>query len=113
MNIVLSAVIAYLLGSINTSILVAKLWANVDIREHGSGNAGATNTLRTLGKTAAAIVVLGDVLKGIIGVVIGMQLAGRNGAMAAGIAAVLGHNYPVFLVLKAGKEFLLPQRWFS
>lgn len=59
-KIVLAAIIGYLLGSVNTSIIVGKLFFRTDIRKHGSGNAGATNTLRTLGKGAAIAVVAGD-----------------------------------------------------
>ncbi|NLY43888.1 MAG: glycerol-3-phosphate 1-O-acyltransferase PlsY [Clostridiaceae bacterium] len=106
MNIALSVLIAYLLGSVNSSIIISKLWANTDIRKHGSGNAGATNTLRTLGKTAAAVVVIGDVLKGVVSVIIGWYLAGEIGGLAAGIASVLGHNYPLYFGFKGGKGIL-------
>lgn len=106
MKLFFTIIIAYLLGSINSSILVSRLYANIDIREHGSGNAGATNTLRTLGKTAAAIVLFCDVLKGIISVIIGRYLTGQDGAMIAGIFAVLGHNYPVLFGFKGGKGIL-------
>lgn len=106
MRMILAGLIAYLFGSINTSILVAKLSANIDIRNYGSGNAGATNTLRTLGKAAAAIVLAGDILKGVIGVLIGGYLAGEAGCLIAGIACVVGHNYPVFFRFKGGKGIL-------
>ena len=68
-SIVLSALVAYLLGSINTSIIVSKLFGISDIRNEGSGNAGATNTLRVLGAKAAVFVVIGDALKGIIAII--------------------------------------------
>ncbi|WHH59866.1 glycerol-3-phosphate 1-O-acyltransferase PlsY [Petroclostridium sp. X23] len=106
MKVVLAAIISYLLGSINSSILVGRLWANVDIRNYGSGNAGATNTLRTLGKSAAVVVLLGDVLKGVIGVIIGKYIAGDLGMLAAGVACVLGHNFPVYFGFKGGKGIL-------
>ena len=106
MNIILAGLISYLLGSINSSILVGKLWRNVDIRQHGSGNAGATNTLRTLGKSAAAVVLVGDVLKGIISVIIGTMLSGEIGALVAGFACVLGHNFPIYFGFKGGKGIL-------
>ncbi|MDK2810238.1 MAG: acyl phosphate:glycerol-3-phosphate acyltransferase [Petroclostridium sp.] len=106
MKILLAVLISYLLGSINSSILVGRLWANIDIRKYGSGNAGATNTLRTLGKSAAAVVLIGDVLKGIIGVIIGRYLAGEMGALTAGIACVLGHNFPIYFGFKGGKGIL-------
>lgn len=71
----IAGVIAYLLGSINSSILVGRLFGVKDIRQHGSGNAGATNTLRTIGKKAAALVFVGDVLKGVIAVLIAKLIA--------------------------------------
>lgn len=106
MKIFLSIVISYLLGSINSAILVGRLWANIDIRNYGSGNAGATNTLRTLGKLAAAVVLVIDVLKGIVGVALGRYFAGDIGALTAGIACVLGHNFPVYFGFKGGKGIL-------
>ncbi|MDK2932902.1 MAG: acyl phosphate:glycerol-3-phosphate acyltransferase [Clostridiales bacterium] len=106
MKIFLSIVISYLLGSINSAILVGRLWANIDIRNYGSGNAGATNTLRTLGKLAAAVVLVIDVLKGIVGVALGRYFAGDIGALTAGIACVMGHNFPVYFGFKGGKGIL-------
>ena len=63
--------LAYLLGSINTSIIVSKILIKDDIRNHGSGNAGATNTLRTIGKVGAIFVVIGDVLKTVVAIMLG------------------------------------------
>ena len=109
---VLMAVVGYLLGSISTSILVAKIMGNIDIREHGSGNAGATNTLRVLGKKAAAFVVLGDALKGVAAILISMLLCrifSVNSSLpnyAAGLFAVLGHNFPLYFGFKGGKGVL-------
>ncbi len=105
-NYVLSFLIAYLLGSINSAILVGKFFKNVDIREYGSGNAGATNVLRTIGKKAAILVLVVDVLKGIVSVVIGGNIAGFNGVLFAGAGAVLGHNYPIYFGFKGGKGIL-------
>ncbi|MCX7773748.1 MAG: glycerol-3-phosphate 1-O-acyltransferase PlsY [Clostridia bacterium] len=108
-KIILSAVIGYLLGSINTSLVVGKLFYRTDVRDHGSGNAGATNTLRTLGKGAAIAVVVGDLLKGIIACLIGRYLAGElmpgvyAGEYLAGMFAVLGHNWPIYFGFKGGK----------
>lgn len=102
-------IIAYLLGNISTSYIVAKKLAGVDIRTQGSGNAGSTNVLRTLGKKAGALTFVGDVLKGIIAVLIARLIAyGVNMdqsicAYLAVIAVVLGHNYPAFLGFKGGK----------
>jgi len=103
--ILASGVVGYLLGSINTSILVGKFY-EVDVRKHGSGNAGMTNVLRTLGKGAALLVLIGDVLKGVISCLIGLYLAGDIGVMAGGTAAVLGHNWPVYFGFKGGKGAL-------
>ena len=100
---------AYLLGNISTSYIVAKRLAGVDIRTQGSGNAGSTNVLRTLGKKAGALTFIGDVLKGLIAVLIarfiayGVNLDNTTCAYIAVVAVVLGHNYPVFLGLKGGK----------
>ncbi len=109
LRIILAALAGYLLGSINTSLLVGKLFYKTDVREHGSGNAGATNTLRTLGKGPALLVVVGDLLKGIIACLIGRYLAGElipgvyAGEYLAGMAAVLGHNWPIYFGFKGGK----------
>lgn len=106
MNTLLAALIAYLIGSINSSILVGKLWHNVDIRQHGSGNAGATNTLRTLGKSAALVVLIGDILKGVISIIIARMLGGDLTVFMAGFACVLGHNFPIYFGFKGGKGIL-------
>ena len=103
--IVLVGVIGYLLGSANSSLIVGKFYG-VDVREHGSGNAGATNTLRTMGKSAALFATIGDILKGIIACLIGRLIAGELGLMTAGIAAILGHNWPVYFKFKGGKGVL-------
>ena len=100
---------AYLLGNISTSYIVAKRLAGVDIRTQGSVNAGSTNVLRTLGKKAGALTFIGDVLKGLIAVLIarfiayGVNLDDTTCAYIAVVAVVLGHNYPVFLGFKGGK----------
>ncbi len=102
--IIFSAVVGYLLGSISFSYIIAKKVKKVDIRQHGSGNAGATNTLRVLGTGPAILVLLCDALKGIIAVLIGLYLAGEGLAPAlAGLMAIVGHNWPVFLKFKGGK----------
>lgn len=102
-------IIAYLLGNISTSYIVAKRLAGVDIRTQGSGNAGSTNVLRTLGKKAGALTFVGDVLKGLIAVLIarliayGVHMDQSICAYIAVIAVVLGHNYPAILGFKGGK----------
>lgn len=102
-------IISYLLGNISTSYIVAKRLAGVDIRTQGSGNAGSTNVLRTLGKKAGALTFVGDVLKGLLAVLIArliaysMHIDQSTCAYLAVVAVVLGHNYPVFLGFKGGK----------
>lgn len=85
--------------------MIAKKLKGLDIRQHGSKNAGATNTLRVLGRGPAAIVLVLDALKGSIAVLIAMQLtAGEpKWMMAAGLLAIIGHNWSIFLKFKGGK----------
>ncbi|GEN33713.1 MULTISPECIES: glycerol-3-phosphate 1-O-acyltransferase PlsY [Aneurinibacillus] len=98
-------ILSYLLGSISFSILVAKKIAKIDIRQHGSGNAGATNTLRVLGKGPGIAVLLLDAAKGAIAVGVAHWLTGGNDwvIVLSGIAAILGHNWPVFFGFRGGK----------
>ncbi|HEU5138875.1 MAG TPA: glycerol-3-phosphate 1-O-acyltransferase PlsY [Bacillales bacterium] len=104
MDVVLSAVIAYLLGSISFSFLITKLMLKDDIRKHGSGNAGATNTLRVLGTGPAIAVLLLDVLKGVAAVWIAVWLGDGVWALPiAGLMAIVGHNWPVFFNFRGGK----------
>lgn len=103
MNYVIVGAIAYLLGNFSTAYLVSKAFGNIDIRKHGSGNAGSTNVLRVLGVKAAVMVLLGDALKGVAAVLIGRYLAGGYGEIIAGIAVVVGHNWPMLLGGKGGK----------
>jgi glycerol-3-phosphate acyltransferase PlsY len=107
-------VVGYLLGSLNTGVIVGK-FHGTDIRRHGSGSAGLTNTLRVLGKPAAAIVLVGDVLKGIVACLIGLRLGVEVGSgaaadsvslLAAGAGAIIGHNWPVYFGFKGGKGAL-------
>ncbi len=95
--------IAYFIGNFSTSYLVAKLFAKIDIREYGSGNAGSTNVLRTLGAKAAALAFLGDLLKGVAAVYLGNTFGGATTALLCGVAVVVGHNWPIFLEFKGGK----------
>ncbi len=104
------AVIAYLIGSVNFSVLISKKMAGFDVREKGSGNAGATNVLRTVGKKAAIITLCCDILKGVFAVliacVIGKFVKDYNSAVLAEIAAlgvVIGHTFPLFFGFKGGK----------
>lgn len=105
---------AYLLGSLNTAVIVGKIYGK-DISSHGSKSAGLTNTLRVLGKPAAVLVLVGDILKGVIACLIGLRLGVyvySGGArdcvslLAAGAGAVLGHNWPVYFGFKGGKGVL-------
>lgn len=112
--IIICAAAAYLLGSINTSILVGRLFGIGDIREHGSGNAGLTNTLRSVGKRAAALTLVGDVLKGVLAIGIAWLLCRliqdetqrKAAVLAAGLCVVLGHNFPLYFGFKGGKGIL-------
>ncbi|RED60470.1 glycerol-3-phosphate 1-O-acyltransferase PlsY [Cohnella lupini] len=105
LNSIISIVVSYLLGSISFSILFARWLRKIDIRDHGSGNAGATNTLRVLGKGPAIAVFLLDIAKGSVAVLIGLWL--RDGGhwvpVVCGLAAIAGHNWPVFFRFKGGK----------
>lgn len=104
MQVVFSAIIGYLLGSVSFSYLIGRYKAGIDIREYGSGNAGATNTLRVLGKRAAAVVFLADALKGVLSVSVGYLLTGTDAGMAiGGLASIVGHNWPVFFGFRGGK----------
>lgn len=103
-NIIIIILAAYLLGNISPAYIIGKLTANIDIREYGSGNAGTTNVMRTLGKRAAFLTLLLDCLKGALAVLIGKYLApGTNMHLYAGIIAVIGHNWPILLKFKGGK----------
>ena len=96
--------LGYLIGSVSSAIIVSKLMGLPDPRTSGSNNPGATNVLRLGGKKAAAITLLGDVLKGLLPVLIAKALTGSTLTIAlVGIAAFLGHLYPVFFGFKGGK----------
>lgn len=97
-----SAAIAYLLGSVNSAVIISKLLYHDDIRTHGSGNAGATNMLRTYGKVAAGLTLLGDMLKCAAAVVIG-ALLWIDGAYIAGVFCVVGHVFPCWHGFRGGK----------
>lgn len=110
--IIAITIIAYLLGSINSAIIVGKLH-KIDIREHGSGNAGLTNTLRVLGKSSAVCVLLGDILKAVIAIGIAILFAPDDITYGkeiitqlAGLGVVLGHIFPIYYNFKGGKGVL-------
>ncbi|MBC5636072.1 glycerol-3-phosphate 1-O-acyltransferase PlsY [Ornithinibacillus sp. BX22] len=103
MEYVLFAIIAYLLGSIPSALIVGKLGYKIDIREHGSGNLGGTNTFRVLGVKAGIIVTAADILKGTLATLIPLFFDADVYRLAIGIFAVLGHTYPIFARFKGGK----------
>ncbi|GAF19796.1 acyl-phosphate:glycerol-3-phosphate O-acyltransferase PlsY [Bacillus sp. JCM 19046] len=95
---------SYLLGSISFSYLIAKKIKKIDIRSQGSGNAGATNTLRVLGVGPAVTVLLLDVAKGVLPIVVAMLLSDEPLVhVAAGLGAIIGHNWPVYFGFRGGK----------
>lgn len=95
--------IAYLLGNFSTSFIVGKLMGNIDIRNHGSGNAGSTNVFRTLGLKAGLLAFIGDSIKGVLAVYLARRFGGDTVALIAGVAAIVGHNWPFVLKFKGGK----------
>jgi glycerol-3-phosphate acyltransferase PlsY len=98
--------IAYLLGAVNFSFLYGRLFKGIDIRNHGSGNAGATNTLRVLGKGPGILVLILDVLKGVAAVLIGKWAAAPDQLwipVLCGLFAIIGHNWPVYFGFRGGK----------
>lgn len=104
MTTIISLIVAYLLGSLSTAIILSKFMKFEDPRQVGSGNAGATNVLRSIGKNEATFVLIGDIAKGFIAVLIG-RILGVEGVMLGfvAVAAVVGHIFPVFFKFKGGK----------
>ena len=107
---IIIAIIAYLMGSINFSVIISKRMAGFDVREKGSGNAGTTNMLRSIGVKAAVITLLCDILKGVvvilIAILIGNIVDGLDDALLvqlAGIFVIIGHTFPIFFGFKGGK----------
>lgn len=107
MYIILFIIIAYLLGSIPSALIIGKLTQKIDIREHGSGNMGATNAFRILGTKAGIIVTLADILKGTLATLIPLFAAIYIdidvSRLLIGLFAVLGHTFPIFARFKGGK----------
>lgn len=109
LSYIIIIIITYLLGNISTSYIIAKRVAGVDIRTQGSGNAGSTNVLRTLGKKAGLMTFIGDLLKGIVAVFIAELIAKLTNVdvLTAGyigvVGVVCGHNWPAFLGFRGGK----------
>ena len=116
---VVTALVSYLLGSISFSIIFTKLFDKKDIRTMGSGNAGATNVLRSVGKVPAILTFIGDFGKGVLAIVIGKMIfmtfsvyhtvpftIQQYGAYIAGFSSILGHIYPLYFKFKGGKGVL-------
>lgn len=110
MGIAILIILAYLIGSVPTAVWVSKGIYGIDIREHGSGNAGATNTFRILGSKAGSAVMLGDMLKGFLAVKLSILSAFTwtsepfvNLQVGLGLAAVLGHIFPIWAEFRGGK----------
>ncbi len=103
---VLCAVIAYLLGSFNSAIIVSKYKYKQDIRSFGSGNAGLTNMHRVYGKDGALLTLAGDIAKQVLSVLVGILLVGQTGAYLAGLFCILGHIFPIYYRFKGGKGVL-------
>ena len=107
---IIMAIIAYCIGSVSFSVIFSKKFAGFDVREKGSGNAGSTNMLRSVGKKAAALTLACDILKGVVAIVIAIILGNvvkdinrELLLQIAGVAVVLGHTFPVFFQFKGGK----------
>ncbi|WP_424766087.1 glycerol-3-phosphate 1-O-acyltransferase PlsY [Paenibacillus sp. sgz302251] len=101
---VIAVALSYLLGSVSFSIVIAKWVKGIDIRQHGSGNAGATNTLRVLGKGPGILVFVLDIAKGVAAVWIGHGLSDNSWIpVLCGLAAIVGHNWPIWFRFKGGK----------
>jgi acyl phosphate:glycerol-3-phosphate acyltransferase len=111
MKEVILIITAYLIGSIPTALIVSKSFFNIDIREYGSGNMGATNTFRILGPRYGTLVMVGDMLKGIFAVALynllpyylTNELDRTNLMIGLGLAAVIGHIYPIWAGFRGGK----------
>ena len=111
MNEILLLLIAYLLGSVSTAVLVGRRFFGIDIREYGSGSAGATNVYRTMGPKWGAIVMIADMLKGVLAVQLAFllpdyvdtEMAFHNLQTLLGLAAVIGHIFPIWADFRGGK----------
>ena len=111
-NYIVVAVVSYLIGSINFSVIFTKKLAGFDVREKGSGNAGTTNVLRTAGKGLALLTLICDILKGVAAVLVALlvkkmieadEFTGAILVQIAGVFVVLGHTFPIFFKFKGGK----------
>jgi acyl phosphate:glycerol-3-phosphate acyltransferase len=104
MMLPIAVLTAYLIGSVPFALLLSRRWGARDLRRIGSGNLGAANVLRASGVTAGVLVAILDILKGAVSVMLAQRLSGDPlGPAAAGVAAVIGHVYPVWLRFRGGK----------
>ena len=102
-SVLVVAVASYFLGSMNFAIIISGKKYHQDIRKHGSNNAGMTNMMRTYGKKAAGLTLLGDSLKAVVSCLIGYALLGQFGAYLSGVFCILGHMFPIYYRFKGGK----------
>lgn len=100
---IISAIISYLIGSVSVSLLICKLMYHKDLRESGSGNAGATNAARVFGPVAGVLTFLGDFAKCVLAMYLSKLLGGETAMLIGGIACMLGHCFPIFFHFKGGK----------
>lgn len=103
MTFFLVIIASYLIGSIPVSYLVARCWKGIDIRNYGSGNVGTTNVWRNVGPAAGVLAWAGDLGKGVLAILLAKQFGGAEVVAASGVAALVGHSWPVFLGFKGGK----------
>ncbi|MDR0897877.1 MAG: glycerol-3-phosphate 1-O-acyltransferase PlsY [Oscillospiraceae bacterium] len=103
LRLLLCAVIGYLLGNIQTGLIIGRLSQNIDLRKHGSGSSGATNALRVLGSQSALFTLLGDFAKGLLATLVGLIITGWQGGMAGALFVVLGHIWPALFNFHGGK----------
>lgn len=95
--------LSYLIGSFSSAFFIGKAFLKIDIREFGSGNAGATNAIRVMGKKLGIATFILDVFKGMLAVLIAKAILGSNGGYIGGVFAVIGHNWPILIGFKGGK----------
>lgn len=96
-------IISYIIGSFSSSYIIGKFVKKIDIRKFGSGNAGATNAVRVLGRKLGILIGAMDIIKGMVAVLIGLKLQGDMGALVAGLFVIIGHDWSLFLKFKGGK----------
>ena len=102
LHIMLCAVIGYFMGCFSTGIILGDM-AKIDIRKYGSKSTGTTNVIRVMGFKMGLMTFIGDFIKAVIAILLGMMIGGRDGGLIAGLFSVIGHNWPVFYGFKGGK----------